>query len=86
MKVLMIGPARSVNGGISAVVNNYYKVGLDKKIESGPISIYFKLEKELPLYQRAFKYEYSSTKGFKQMKCKNCSKQFLCNRKENFSY
>lgn len=33
MKVLMIGPARSVNGGISAVVNNYYKVGLDKKIE-----------------------------------------------------
>jgi len=33
MKVLMIGPARSVNGGISAVVNNYYKVGLDKKVE-----------------------------------------------------
>ena len=33
MKVLMIGPARSVNGGISAVVNNYYKAGLDKKIE-----------------------------------------------------
>lgn len=33
MKVLMIGPARSVNGGISAVVNNYYKAGLDKDIE-----------------------------------------------------
>lgn len=33
MKVLMIGPARSVNGGISALVNNYYKVGLDKKVE-----------------------------------------------------
>lgn len=33
MKVLMVGPARSVNGGISAVVNNYYKVGLDEKIE-----------------------------------------------------
>ncbi len=33
MKVLMIGPARSVNGGISAVVNNYFKAGLDKKIE-----------------------------------------------------
>lgn len=32
MKVLMIGPARSVNGGISAVVNNYYKVGIDKSI------------------------------------------------------
>ena len=33
MKVLMLGPARSVNGGISAVVNNYYKVGLDKELE-----------------------------------------------------
>lgn len=32
IKVLMIGPARSVNGGISAVVNNYYEVGLDKKV------------------------------------------------------
>lgn len=33
MKVLMVGPARSVNGGISAVVNNYYNAGLDEKIE-----------------------------------------------------
>lgn len=33
MKVLMIGPARSVNGGISAVVNNFYCAGLDKKVE-----------------------------------------------------
>lgn len=33
MKVLMIGPARSVNGGISAVVNNYYNAGLDKRVE-----------------------------------------------------
>lgn len=33
MKVLMIGPARSVNGGISAVVNNYYKAGLDTKVQ-----------------------------------------------------
>ena len=33
MKVLMIGPARNVNGGISAVVNGYYKAGLDKKVE-----------------------------------------------------
>lgn len=33
MKVLMIGPARSVNGGVSAVVNNYYKAELDKKVE-----------------------------------------------------
>ena len=33
MKVLMIGPARSVNGGISAVVNNYYNAGLDTKVQ-----------------------------------------------------
>ena len=33
MKVLMIGPARSVNGGISAVVNNYYKAGLETKVQ-----------------------------------------------------
>lgn len=31
-KILMIGPARCVNGGISAVVNNYYEAGLDRKI------------------------------------------------------
>lgn len=29
----MLGPARSVNGGISAVVNNYYSAGLDKKVQ-----------------------------------------------------
>lgn len=33
MKVLMVGPDRSVHGGISGVVNNYYDAGLDKKIE-----------------------------------------------------
>ena len=33
MKVLMIGPARSVRGGISAVVNNYYRGGLDSAVE-----------------------------------------------------
>lgn len=32
-KVFMIGPARSVNGGVSAVVNNYYEAGLDKQID-----------------------------------------------------
>lgn len=32
-KVLMIGPDRSVHGGISGVVNNYYEAGLDRKIK-----------------------------------------------------
>lgn len=31
-RVLMVGPDRSVQGGISGVVNNYYEVGLDKQI------------------------------------------------------
>ncbi len=33
LKVLMIGPDRSVHGGISGVVNNYYEAGLDKLID-----------------------------------------------------
>ena len=33
MKVLMIGPARSVKGGISAVVNTYYQCGLDDIVD-----------------------------------------------------
>lgn len=32
MRVLMLGPARSVNGGVSTVVNNYYNAGLDKNV------------------------------------------------------
>ena len=32
MRVLMIGPARCVHGGISGVVNNYYEAGLAQKI------------------------------------------------------
>ncbi len=33
IRVLMIGPARSVHGGISGVVNNYYEAGLDEKVD-----------------------------------------------------
>ncbi len=33
LKVLMVGPDRSVHGGISGVVNNYYEAGLDKRID-----------------------------------------------------
>lgn len=32
LNVLMIGPARSVKGGMTTVVNNYYDYGLDKKV------------------------------------------------------
>lgn len=33
MKVLMVGPDRSVQGGISGVVNNWYKARLDRRVE-----------------------------------------------------
>ncbi len=32
-KVLMIGPARTVRGGVSAVVNTYYEAGLDRQVK-----------------------------------------------------
>ena len=30
IKVLMVGPDRSVHGGISGVVNNYYDAGINE--------------------------------------------------------
>lgn len=33
MKILMVGPARSVKGGMTTVVDNYFEYGLDKKVE-----------------------------------------------------
>lgn len=33
MKVLMIGPARSVKGGMTSVVDNYFEYGLNDKVE-----------------------------------------------------
>lgn len=33
LRVLMIGPDRSVHGGISGVVNNYFDAGLNRKID-----------------------------------------------------
>ena len=33
LKVLMVGPDRSVHGGISGVVNNYFDAGLDQMID-----------------------------------------------------
>lgn len=37
-KVLMVGPGRDVMGGISTVVNSYYELDLDKKVELRYIS------------------------------------------------
>ena len=32
-KILMIGPARDVKGGMTSVIDNYFKYGLDKKVD-----------------------------------------------------
>ena len=32
INVLMIGPARTVKGGMTTVVDNYFNYGLDKKV------------------------------------------------------
>ena len=37
-KVLMVGPGRDVMGGIFTVVNSYYELGLEKKVELRYIS------------------------------------------------
>ncbi|MCL2717300.1 MAG: glycosyltransferase family 4 protein [Lachnospiraceae bacterium] len=38
VKVVMIGPARNVHGGVSTMVNNYYAAGLDKCVNLTYIS------------------------------------------------
>ena len=33
IKVLMIGPARDVKGGMTSVIDNYFEYGLNSKVE-----------------------------------------------------
>ena len=56
MKVLMIGPARSVHGGVSAVVNNYYAAGLDQQIKLKYIATMVDGSKMRKLIQAMFAY------------------------------
>ncbi len=51
MKVLMIGPDRSVHGGISGVVNNYYDAGLDRLVDLRYIGTMTEGSKPLKLLQ-----------------------------------
>ena len=48
MKVVMIGADRSVKGGVSAMVNNLYEAGLDRRVE-----LMFPVEQE-ELFNRVF--------------------------------
>ena len=51
IKVLMIGPDRSVHGGISGVVNNYYEAGLHHKIDLYYIGTMIEGSKAIKLLQ-----------------------------------
>ena len=56
LKVLMIGPDRSVHGGISGVVNNYYNAGLDRMLELCYIGTMVEGTKRTKLLQAAKAY------------------------------
>ena len=56
LKVLMIGPDRSVHGGISGVVNNYYEAGLDRMIDLCYIGTMVEGSKWIKLLQAAKAY------------------------------
>ena len=56
LKVLMIGPDRSVHGGISGVVNNYYDAGLDRMIDLCYIGTMVEGSKWIKLLQAAKAY------------------------------
>jgi glycosyltransferase involved in cell wall biosynthesis len=55
-KVLMVGPDRGVHGGISAVVNEYYRAGLDKKVNLKYIGTMKEGSKLKKLFVAAFAY------------------------------
>ena len=56
LKVLMIGPDRSVHGGISGVVNNYYVAGLDRMVDLCYIGTMIEGSKWMKLLQAAKAY------------------------------
>lgn len=56
LKVLMIGPDRSVHGGISGVVNNYYDAGLDRMVDLCYIGTMIEGSKVTKLLQAAKAY------------------------------
>lgn len=51
IKVLMVGPDRSVRGGISGVVNNYYDAGITEKVDLNYIGTMVEGSKRRKLWQ-----------------------------------
>ena len=55
IKVLMVGPDRSVHGGISGVVNNYYDAGITEKVDLNYIGTMVEGSKLRKLWQGLYK-------------------------------
>ena len=56
IRVLMLGADRTVHGGVSAVVNNYYRAGLDQQVQLHYIGTMVDGSKLRKLVQAAWAY------------------------------
>lgn len=85
IKVLMIGPDRSVHGGISAVVNNLYEAGLAEKIQLKYIATMVDGSKGRKLVQAGIAYvKFLLTIPFYQILHVNMAADVSCYRKKIF--
>lgn len=84
-KVLMIGPARSVHGGVSAVVNNLYEAGLSRQVQLKYIATMVDGSKARKLLQAGIAYVgFLAALPFYQILHVNMAADASCYRKKIF--
>ncbi len=84
-KVLMIGPARSVHGGVSAVVNNLYEAGLSRQVQLKYIATMVDGSKARKLLQAGIAYiGFLAALPFYQILHVNMAADASCFRKKIF--
>lgn len=85
IKVLMIGPARSVHGGVSAVVNNLYESGLAEQVQLKYIATMVDGSKARKLLQAGAAYlRFLTALPFYQIVHVNMAADASCYRKKVF--
>lgn len=85
IKVLMIGPARSVHGGVSAVVNNLYEAGLAEQVKLKYIATMVDGSKFRKLLQAGIAYfKFLAALPFYQILHVNMAADASCRRKKIF--
>lgn len=85
LKVLMIGPARSVHGGVSAVVNSYYEAGLADQVKLKYIATMVDGSKVRKLIQAGIAYlRFLAFLPFYQILHVNMAADASCHRKKIF--